>query len=59
MSDNDALCINCGDTIWLHPELDYDGGNGNGCDKFEVTETRLSNPFERVPVLLPKKGILE
>lgn len=91
----DPICKNCGESIWLHPELDYDGLVGNRCKKFErehtthyacqtrlkrdganarccrcephegcdyAPETRLSNPFERVPErsrLFEKKGVLE
>ena len=35
---NDPICKNCGDSIWLHPEMDFNGLVGNGCDRFEAID---------------------
>lgn len=44
---SDPICKNCGESIWLHPELDYDGLIGNGCTKYEVNMSEQNNDAAR------------
>jgi hypothetical protein len=43
--ENEQICKNCGESIWLHPELDFDGLVGNGCSDFEL-EDQAQSPLK-------------
>jgi len=36
--ENEPVCANCGLSVWLHAEMDFDGliGAKEACDNFEV-----------------------